>query len=79
MSCLSLANRHLSNLARIVLRGAGEGLRGSGRVAKPGSGSAGVQRADSSLLPSASFQGVFLLGTDTAKSPAPTQMFLQQP
>lgn len=48
-----------------------------GRVAASVSGSAGALSADSSVLPSASFQRAFL-GTDTAKSPAPTQMFLQQ-
>lgn len=76
--CLSLANCCLSNLTKIVLREAGEGLWSWRRIAKPASGSAGVQSADSSVLPSASFQGAFLLGTDTAKSPAPTQMFFQQ-
>lgn len=49
-----------------------------GRVAASGSGSSGAPSADSSVLPSASLQRAFLLGTDTAKSPAPTQMFLQQ-
>lgn len=59
-------------------RSQGRAAKPGGRVAKPGCGSRGVQSAGSSVLPSASFQGVFLLGTDTAKSPAPTQMFLQQ-
>lgn len=76
--CLAVANRLLSNLTKIALRQAGEGLRSWGRFTKPGSGRAGARSAGSSVLPRASFQGAFLLGTDTAKAPAPRQMFLQQ-
>lgn len=73
--CLPSANCHFSNLTKIVPRESGERLE---RHAASGSGSAGAVSADSSVLPQCKFAESFSSCTDTAKSPAPTQMFLQQ-